>query len=105
MDEETRHIVFHDSTDQELLAVIGSVAMAHGHVDYMLKMAIKNFKGKSIQQARVTTARVPSWKLRRGVLNAAQEKQLPVAHMSRLEQLLERCKLASDKRNAVIHGI
>ena len=46
--EAKRHITFSVPDDQVLLSVFGEVAILHGHVDYMLKMFIKNLTGMTL---------------------------------------------------------
>jgi hypothetical protein len=101
--EAKRHITFSVPDDPVLLAAFGEVSILHGHVDYMLKMFIKNLTGMTLQGTRGYTARWSSKRLREKVLKLATK--LPAEDASDLSALIDRCEDLSEKRNSLIHGL
>lgn len=103
--EAKRHITFSVPDDPSLLAAIGELSIRHVHVDYMLKIMIKNFSGMALQPARIGLMRVPSWKLRKRVMELARDKGLPSRETALLEGLIETCRTLTSKRNRIAHGL
>lgn len=104
--ESKRNIGFsvpHDRPD--FLAAFGVVAILSGHVDYLLKMMIRNLGHMPFQQARKHTARWSSSRLREKVLKLAKLTNMAPASCAELTALLARCEGLSEKRNALIHGL
>ena len=52
--------------DQQVLAAIGKIALRHGQLDYVLKMAVRSLTGVSIDEALDATERQLSRELRTG---------------------------------------
>jgi hypothetical protein len=97
-------VTFSIPNDPPWLAAVGEVAILHGHVDFMLKMFIKNLTGRTRQEALDFTARWSSWKLREEVLELG--KKLPSdASRAGLTALMDRHKDLTDKRNSIIHAL
>jgi hypothetical protein len=102
---DTRMIGFHVPDDEKLLAAFGEVSIRHSHLDYILKMLIKSLSGISIQEARDATAYASSSELRDRIKKLARQVLGEGANLLKVQALMERCKRATEKRNALIHGV
>jgi hypothetical protein len=97
-------VTFSIPDDPPWLAAVGEVALLHGHVDYMLKMFIKNLAGLPWQEARNHTARWSSSSLRKEVLKLG--RRLPTdASRAELTALMGRHEDLSGKRHSNIHAL
>jgi hypothetical protein len=89
----------------ELQAAIGRVAARHGQMDFVLRMTIKSICEVSPQEARRATAGIMSGLLRERVERLARKRFGDGPALVRLQSLLYKCRVASDERNTVLHGV
>ena len=92
-------------SDQELLAAIGEVALRHEHLTYVLRMTIKSIARLAIDEALDATEYDGARDLRERIKKLARQKLGEGEALLRLQALITRCARATDKRNAMIHGI
>jgi hypothetical protein len=98
-------ITFAMPEDQALLAAIGKAAVRHGQLDYGLRMTVKSIAGVSIGEALDATERTPSGQLRQRIAKLAKRRFGESATLVRLQALLTRARRATDRRNALLHGL
>jgi hypothetical protein len=89
----------------ELQAAIGRVAARHGQMDFVLRMTIRSICEVSPQEARRETDRIMSGKLREEIEELARKRFGEGPALVRLQELLCKCRLASDERNKLLHGV
>lgn len=105
-DQRDRFIVFHLPDTPELLAAIGKVSLRHAHLDHQLRLLIKTLARVSVATARLATMGYMSRKLREEALRLGrQEMRGNGRALLQLQALLNECKLVSEERNDLIHGI
>jgi hypothetical protein len=97
------HFSVPENTD--LLIEMGTVGVWHSHLDYVLKMFIKSLTGVTIDEVRTATNFHGSAKLRTRIYKIARKRIRDDAAMIRVESLLERCRVVTERRNALVHGI
>lgn len=90
-------------TDAELLKAAGRVALAHGQMEYVLRMTVKSLSGLSVQEALDATATMKMSELRERIKKLFKEKSCGESEKTKLDALLNKCKRLSDKRNSLIH--
>ena len=98
-------IYFATPESQELQAAIGRVAARHGQMDFILRMTIKSICEISPQEARQATAGVMSGQLRERVEKLARRRFGDGPFLLRLQALLHKCRIASEERNKLLHGV
>ncbi|HEY8947315.1 MAG TPA: hypothetical protein VIM56_00370 [Rhizomicrobium sp.] len=90
-------------SDQALLAAVGTVAIAHGHLEYILRMTVKTLAGLSILEAldatNFTSMRDVRSEVRKLFGQLTKERSLCL----KLEALLERARKESEQRNQLLH--
>jgi hypothetical protein len=91
-------------TDESLLAAVGRVAIAHAHLDNVLRMTIRSILGMSVNEALDETFRVGSAKLRERIRHEVRSK-LRDKERRRLDAILKRAEEATEKRNVILHGL
>ena len=91
--------------DEATLAAIGKIALRHGQLDYAFKMTVRTLAGVSHDEAVAATAMQGSRELRRRVRNLARKRFGDADVLVRLDALLERARRATDRRNALLHGL
>jgi len=79
--------------------------LRHGQLDYALKMAVMNLTGVTQQEAVDATAMQGSRDLRRRVRHLARRRFGDGDALVRVDAILERARRATDKRNALLHGL
>src|SRR5262249_26437397 len=89
--------------DPELLAAAGAVALAHGHLEYVLSMTVKSITGGTIEDALRATAFKGAKRVREHILSLAEQHLADEVARSKLQDLLARVGKASVRRNALIH--
>ena len=101
---DQRMMTFHIPTEP-ILACLGTIALRHGHLDYILRMTIKSLAGVSIRQALDATAFEGSRTLRQRIQKLASRRLGEGKALLQLQALLERCRRASEERNELTHNI
>ena len=91
--------------DPELLAAIGRISIRHGQLDHSLKLTIKSILGVSIPEAVDGTHRQGSSKLRNRINAMTKNKFGEGETLLRLEALLNRASMATEKRNRILHSL
>jgi len=91
--------------DDPLLVEVGRISILHGHLDYVLRMTVKTLTDTTIRQALAATARASSSSLRSRIKKLAKAKLGDDEALVQLQALLERAKIATDKRNDLIHTL
>ncbi len=101
---DTRMIGFH-TPGPELLAAVGNVSVAHGHLEHILKMMIKTLLNVSIQEARAASAFMGPARLRKRIVKLARQELGDGVTLVRIQGLMDRCKHATVARNNVVHSL
>ena len=91
--------------DDEVLAALGRVTIAHGHHEYILKMTIKSLFDYSIDEALSATDKKAIVKLRKKIENKAMEKLGRCTALDELKRFLARSWSVSDRRNLYVHNL
>lgn len=91
--------------DTLVLAAVGKIALRHGQLDYSLKMAVKTLADVTIAQALNATERQSSKELRERVRRLARKRIGEGGALVKLDDILERARKATDKRNALLHQL
>jgi hypothetical protein len=100
-----RMVTFHIPEDPALLAAFGTVGLRHSQLDHMLRMTIKSLSGVSIPEAMDATMFQGSKMLRSRITKLAKSRLGEGKAFIQLQALLERCRRATEKRNALIHNV
>ena len=101
----SRMIMFHIPDDPKILEALGTMALQHAQLDYILRMTIKTLGEVSVQQALDATAFGGSAILRERIRKLAKQRLGEGNALLQLQALLERCRRATEKRNSLIHNI
>jgi len=96
---------FHVPDDPTLLAELGRVSVLHSHLDYILKMTIRTLSGVSVHEVRDATTYESSSSLRERIKKLARQAIGEGPALIKLQALMQRCKRATERRNALVHGI
>ena len=89
--------------DPHLLAAAGAVALAHGHLEHVLRMTVKSLCGISTHDALDATAYQGGNELRRRIRRLARNRRFNELVMTKLDAVLNHAATASRKRNELIH--
>jgi len=87
----------------ELHAVLGRLAIAHTHLEWILRYTVKTLSGLSGPKSLDPTKRRPISFLRKKIKRLFKKYNPSPAEKSRLDELLEKAKLLSEKRNSYMH--
>jgi len=98
-------MTFHLPEDQAFLAEVGTVAIRHVQLDHILRMTIKTLAGLTVEQAMHATNFQGSSELREQIKKLAKRRLGVRAALLQLQAILERCRLATDRRNDLLHGL
>ena len=98
-------MTFHIPEDPAYLQTVGAITIAHGHLDYVLRMTIKSLTGLSVEEARDATNRQGTWKLRNRVNKLAEKRLGEGDARLKLQALLTRCERATEQRDELIHNL
>ena len=91
--------------DPLLLQAVARVAILHTQLDFVLRMTIKTLSGSRPKEARKVTPGMPSRDLRKHVSKLAFKRLGKCDAYRRLDAMLERCRLATKKRNRYAHAL
>lgn len=89
--------------DPKLLQAIGRVAVAHGQLEYILRMTIKVLSGLSVQEALDATSKKGVYDLRKKIKKLFEQKSANEVAKTKLDALLGKAERLSNKRNRLIH--
>lgn len=104
--DRKRFVVFDLPDSPELLAAIGKVSLRHAQLDHQLRLLIKTLARVSVATARLATMGYMSRKLREEALRLGRQSMRGNERaLIQLRALLNECRLTSDERNELIHGI
>ena len=87
----------------DLLQAVGSLAIAHTHLERILKYTVKTLSGLSGPQSLDPTKRKSISFLRKKIKKLFKKSHPSAAENGRLDELLEKAKLLSEKRNSYLH--
>src|SRR5262245_758589 len=90
--------------DPSLQAAIGRVSLREAHLDELLRLTYRTLGSLTSSKAREDTARMTSGKLRRKITKLAEDLLAEDdAALSKLEDLLRRCKRVTSRRTLIMH--
>ena len=87
----------------QLLEALGRLAIAYTHLEWILRYTVKTLSGLSGPKNLDPTRRKPISDLRRRVKKRFKKHHPSVAETYRLDELLEKAKFLSGKRNSYMH--
>lgn len=79
------------------------MAIAHTHLEWILKYTVKTLSGVSGPKSLDPTRRKPISFLRKKIKRLFKKNNPSAAETGRLDELLEKAKLLSQKRNSYLH--
>ena len=91
--------------DPNFLAAVGTVAIRHGQLDYMLRLTIKSIAPRPFQEVVDETRHHGSPKLRNRARKLAKKKIGEGEALRRFDKLLGRSQGATDERNELMHNV
>ena len=103
--EEVRMMSFHIPEDAKFLEMIGAISVAHGHLDYVLRMTIKTLTDVEINEALDATEYEGSAILRKRIRQLARKCFGEGPVLVKLQALMTRCEHITKDRNDLIHQI
>jgi hypothetical protein len=98
-------MMFHVPEDPALLAAFGEVTLRHEHLSHILRMTIKTLAGLSVDEALDATAFDGASVLRERLRKHARQRLGEGPALLKAQALVERCRRATDKRNAYVHSV
>ena len=102
----SRIVTFLVPDNQILFAALGRMAIRHSHLDYVLRMTIKTLTGKTVTEGLAVTKLTQNWRLRRQIDDVATKRfGESSAVLHQLRQLLERARVATTRRNEMLHEL
>jgi hypothetical protein len=87
----------------DLLQAVGGLAIAHTHLERILKYTVKTLSGLSGPEGLDPTKRKSISFLRKKIKRLFKKNNPSIAETSLLDELLEKAKLLSEKRNSYLH--
>ena len=103
--EDKRFIYLEVPENQDLVAAVGKISIIHGHIDRLLRVLFKFFSDVTVEKALAATAYEASSSLRDRIRKLAKAKLGESTELVKLQALLQRCKISTEKRNALIHNV
>jgi hypothetical protein len=91
--------------EEAVLAAVGHVAIRHGQLTHILKLTVKSILGISVREALDGTARQSFRELKQRVRHLAKQRIGDGPALTRLDALLQRSQLVTDRRNDFIHSL
>jgi hypothetical protein len=91
------------SNRPQLLEALGRLAMAHTHLERTLRYTVKTLSEVSGSKSLDPTKRKPISELRKRIKKRFKKHDPTAAETYRLDELLEKVKLLSGKRNSYMH--
>ena len=96
-------MVFHVPENPEWLKAFGRVSVVHTHLDHILRMTIKTLSSVTIEVALNATDTEGSAVLRDRIKKLAKQRLGEGSALLQVQDVIERCKRATERRNALIH--
>jgi hypothetical protein len=87
----------------QLLEALGRLAIAHTHLERTLRYTVKTLSGLSGPKSLDPAKRKPISDLRKRIKKRFKKHHPTAAETYRLDELLEKAKLLSGKRNSYMH--
>jgi hypothetical protein len=87
----------------QLLEALGRLAVAHTHLQLILRYTVKSLSGLSGSKSLDLTRRKSISDLRKRIKKRFKKHNPSAAEASRLDEFLEKAKLLSGKRNSYMH--
>lgn len=87
-----------------LIEALGRLAVAHTHLELILRYAVKTLAGLSVNDALDATNRNPTSEVRNKIKKLFREKKPFPSEETQLEALLGAAQRLSEKRNAFLHS-
>jgi hypothetical protein len=87
----------------QLLEALGRLAVAHTHLELILRYTVKSLSGLSGSKSLDLTRRKSISDLRKRIKKRFKKHNPSAAEASRLDEILEKAKLLSGKRNSYMH--
>ena len=91
--------------EPDYLAFVGGIAIKHAHLDHILRMMVKTLADVSVDEALNATEFEGSRQLRERVNKLAKKRLGEGKPLVRFQDMIYRCKQATDKRNELLHSI
>lgn len=98
-------ISFHIPKDNDVLAVLGEVALRHEQMNHILKMTIKSLANLAPEVALAATKYESSRQLRDRIKKLARKRLGEGAPLLKLQAIMTNCESLTDKRNELVHGL
>ena len=98
-------MLFYVPEDSALLAAYGELSLRHEHLTHILRMTIKTLARLEVTEALDATAYDGAAQLRDRIRTLARQRLGEGEALLKLQAILERCKRATEKRNALIHSV
>ena len=105
MTTDVKMMTFAVPVEPDYLAFVGGIAIKHAHLDRCLRMMVKTLADVSVQEALNATEFQGSRELRERVKKLAKKTLGEGRPLVRFQDMIYRCKLATDKRNELLHSI
>ena len=87
-----------------LLEALGRLAVAHTHLELLLQYTVKTVAGVSVRTALDATSGQRTSDVRRRIRKLFVQEKPPESEVVKLDALLNRARLLSDKRNHFLHS-
>lgn len=84
---------------------VGQVAIAHGQMDYMLRVIIKSLSGRALRDVLDDTERTPTSQLRSAVEALGESRSGGGHELNDLKTFLGRARELSDRRHRLMHDV
>jgi hypothetical protein len=91
--------------DRDLLAAVGRVALAHSHLEFMLRRTVKTLAGVTLEEGDAATARDSPSFLRKRIRTLAKRRLGESQALVKLQALLQRSERVTKKRNDFVHSV
>jgi len=98
-------MMFYMPDDPALLAAIGRVAIRHGQLHHILRMAVKSVAGVTVEEAIDATERQTFADIARRARRLAKQRLGEGPALVKLDALLERFRRANRRRNDLLHSL
>jgi hypothetical protein len=91
-------------TQPELWGALGPLAIAHTHLELILRYTVKTVAGVSVSDALDATEGERTSDVRRRIRKLFVQKKTAESEVVKLDALLNRARLLSEKRNDFLHS-
>lgn len=95
--------IMRQPTDERILKAVGLVAIAHGHLEYILRMTVRTLTGMTVSDALDATQYASMRELRDNVKKLFRKKTEDAELRLRMNALLRQAERLTEKRNKLIH--